>query len=77
MLANVINPDLLKRKVLLYRDEDGYFIVEVPSLQGCISQGETREEALINIQEAIALHIEVLQERGQVIPNDNIEVISL
>ena len=77
MLANVINPDLLKRKVLLYRDEDGYFIVEVPSLQGCISQGETREEALINIQEAISLHIEVLQERGQVIPNDNIEVISL
>jgi len=77
MLADVINPDLLKRKVLLYRDEDGYFIVEVPSLQGCISQGETREEALINIQEAIALHIEVLQERGQVIPNDNIEVISL
>jgi predicted RNase H-like HicB family nuclease len=77
MLANVINPDLLKRKVLLYRDEDGYFIVEVPSLQGCISQGETREEALINIQEAIALHIEVLQERGQVIPNDNIEVVSL
>jgi len=77
MLANVINPDLLKRKVLLYRDEDGYFIVEVPSLQGCISQGETREEALINIQEAISLHIEVLQERGQVIPNDNIEVVSL
>jgi predicted RNase H-like HicB family nuclease len=51
--------------------------VEVPSLHGCLSQGETREEALINIQEAIALHIEVLQERGEVIPDDNIEVISL
>jgi predicted RNase H-like HicB family nuclease len=64
-------PNLLKRTVLLYRDEDGYFIVEVPSL------GETREEALANIQEAIALHIEVLQDRGEPIPNDNIEVISL
>jgi len=77
MLANAINPNLLKRTVLLYRDEDGYFIVEVPSLTGCISQGETREEALANIQEAIALHIEVLQERVQPIPYDNIEVISL
>jgi predicted RNase H-like HicB family nuclease len=70
-------PDLLKRTVLLYRDEDGYFIVEVPSLVGCVSQGETREEALANIQEAIALHIEVLQDRGEPIPKDNIEVISL
>ena len=70
-------PNLLKRTVLLYRDEDGYFIVEVPSLDGCVSQGETREEALANIQEAIALHIEVLQDRGEPIPNDNIEVISL
>ena len=70
-------PDLLKRTVLLYRDEDGYFIVEVPSLNGCISQGETREEALVNIQEAISLHIEVLQERGEPIPSDNVEVISL
>lgn len=64
MLANVINPNLLKRTVLLYRDEDDHFIVEVPSLTGCISQGETREEALANIQEAIALHIEVLHDRG-------------
>ena len=70
-------PDLLKRTVLLYRDEDGYFIVEVPSLNGCISQGETREEALVNIQEAISLHIEVLQERGEPVPSDNVEIISL
>ena len=70
-------PNLLKRTVFLYRDEDGYFIIEVPSLHGCVSQGETREEALANIQEAIALHIEVLQERGELVPDDNIEVISL
>lgn len=76
-MAVATYPDLLKRTVLLYRDEDGYFIVEVPSLVGCVSQGETREEALANIQEAIALHIEVLQDRGEPIPNDNIEVISL
>lgn len=54
-----------KRQVLLYPGEDGYFVVEVPSLPGCISQGKTREEALVNIEEAIALYTEVLQGRGE------------
>ena len=48
-----------KRKVLLYPGEDGYFVVEVPSLPGCISQGKTRAEALINI--------EVLHDRGEIV----------
>jgi predicted RNase H-like HicB family nuclease len=63
------------RKVLLYPGEDSYFVVEVPSLPGCISQGKTREEALANIEEAIALYIEVLQDRGEPFPNDTVEVI--
>ncbi|BAZ44003.1 hypothetical protein NIES4102_10060 [Chondrocystis sp. NIES-4102] len=64
-----------QRKVLLYPGEDGYFVVEVPSLPGCISQGKTREEALANIEEAIALYVEVLQERGDSVPKDEVEVI--
>ncbi|MDB9306440.1 MULTISPECIES: type II toxin-antitoxin system HicB family antitoxin [Nostocales] len=64
-----------KRQVLLYPGEDGYFVVEVPSLPGCISQGKTREEALANIEEAIALYIEVLQDRGEPVPSDTIEVV--
>ena len=44
-----------QRKVILYPDEDNYWVVEVPSLPGCISQGETKEEALTNIQEAISI----------------------
>ena len=64
-----------KRKVLLYPGEDGYFVVEVPSLPGCITQGRTRKEALANIEEAIALYIEVLQDRGEPIPNDMVEVV--
>ncbi len=64
-----------KRKVLLYPGEDGYFVIEVPSLPGCISQGKTREEALANIEEAIALYIEVLQDRGEPVPEDTIEVV--
>lgn len=73
----VANRNLNVRKVLLSQDEDGYFVVEVPSLPGCVSQGETREEALANIKEAIDLHIEVLQERGKPVPEDNIEVVNV
>ncbi len=64
-----------KRKVLLYPGEDGYFVVEVPSLPGCVTQGKTRAEALANIEEAIALYLEVLQDRGETIPDDGVEVV--
>ncbi len=46
------------------QDEDGIWIVECPSIPGCVSQGETREEALANIREAIAACLEVRAERG-------------
>ncbi len=63
-----------KRQVLLYPGEDGYFVAEVPSLSGCVSQGKTRAEALVNIEEAISLYIEVLQHRGEPIPPE-VEVV--
>ena len=66
---------LQQRQVLLYPGEDGYFVVEVPSLPGCISQGKTREEALVNIEEAISLYIEVLEQRGESVPEDRVEVV--
>jgi predicted RNase H-like HicB family nuclease len=46
------------------RDEDGAWIVECPAVPGCISQGKTRDEAMANIREAIALCLEVRAERG-------------
>lgn len=52
------------RQVVLYKGEDGFWVVECPSLPGCISQGATREEALVNIKDAIQLYIEVLEEDG-------------
>ncbi|MBF0337773.1 MAG: type II toxin-antitoxin system HicB family antitoxin [Nitrospirae bacterium] len=51
------------RKVIIYPGEDDYWVVERPSLPGCISQGRTRQDAIENIREAIALYIEVLIER--------------
>jgi predicted RNase H-like HicB family nuclease len=48
----------------LYKDEDGYWIVECPSLKGCNSQGKTKEEALSNIKEAISGYVAALEENG-------------
>lgn len=58
----------MQRKVLLYPGEDGYTVAEVPSLPGCVSQGRTQDEAIANIQEAIALYEEVLGERCGSVP---------
>jgi predicted RNase H-like HicB family nuclease len=54
----------MKFLTTLDRDEDGIWIAECPSIPGCVSQGSSREEALSNIREAIALCLEVRAERG-------------
>ena len=48
----------MKIRVVLEKQEEGGYTVYVPSLPGCISQGEKREDALINIKEAIELYLE-------------------
>ncbi|NJM70440.1 MAG: type II toxin-antitoxin system HicB family antitoxin [Scytonema sp. RU_4_4] len=54
----------MKFNVTIDRDEDGIWIVECPSIPGCVSQGETKEEALENIKDAIAACLQVRAERG-------------
>lgn len=54
----------MKYPITMYRDEDGWYVVECPIILGCLSQGETKEEAISNIQEAISLCLEVRQEKG-------------
>ncbi|MGI8470167.1 MAG: type II toxin-antitoxin system HicB family antitoxin [Pyrinomonadaceae bacterium] len=63
----------MNRKVVLYRGEDNVIVAEVPSLQGVINQGKTRDEALRNIKEAVALHVEVLLERNLPVPKFIVE----
>ncbi len=55
----------MKYRVLIEQDEEGVFVVEVPALPGCISQGKTRGEALANVQEAIAAYLESLKAHGE------------
>lgn len=59
------------RQVIMYRDEEGWWIVECPSLPGCVSQGETKEEALANIKEAIQGYIAALEEDGLPVPEEH------
>jgi predicted RNase H-like HicB family nuclease len=58
----------MKYRVLIEQDEDGAFVAEVPSLPGCISQGQTREEALDNIKEAIVVYLESLEAHNEPVP---------
>jgi predicted RNase H-like HicB family nuclease len=54
----------MKLSVTVDRDEDGMWVIECPSIPGCVSQGKTKAAALENIEEAIALCLEVRAERG-------------
>ena len=58
----------MKYRVLIEQDEDGVYVAEVPALPGCISQGQTREEAIENVREAIAAYLESLEAHGDPIP---------
>ena len=61
---------LRKFRVILEPNELGGYTVAVPLLPGCISEGDTKEEALANIKEAIELYIESLQADGEPIPTE-------
>ena len=54
--------------VVIERDEDGVYIATCPALQGCYTQGDTYEEAMANLQDAIKLHIEARRELGEPVP---------
>lgn len=58
----------MKYRVLIEEDEEGVFVAEVPSLPGCVTQGETRDEALSNAREAIAAYLESLESHGDPVP---------
>ena len=58
----------MKVRILIEQDEDGVFVAECPTLPGCISQGNSREEALANIQDAIKGYLESLRKHDEPIP---------
>lgn len=60
----------MEYSVVVHEAEEGGFWVEVPALPGCYSQGESLEETLENVREAISLYLEVIKDEGQNVPRD-------
>ena len=65
------------RQVVIYPGEDDYWVAECPTLPGCISQGKTREEAMLNIREAIVGYIAALEEDGLPVPEERFELFTV
>jgi predicted RNase H-like HicB family nuclease len=66
---------IMTLKIILEPSEDGGFTAIVPSLPGCISEGDSKEGAIQNIKEAIALYLEPVEDDELVAPNA--EVVDL
>lgn len=62
-------PNILNYRVIIEQDEDGVFIASVPALLGCYTEGETFEEVIKNIEDAIKLHVEARKSHG-LLPDD-------
>lgn len=67
----------MKLKVVLEPSEEGGYTVYVPSLPGCISEGETVEESLHNIQEAIALYLEPVEDDWIPMENEVVQEVEI
>ncbi|MDD4889086.1 MAG: type II toxin-antitoxin system HicB family antitoxin [Phycisphaerae bacterium] len=50
----------MKIRVILEKDESGFYVAEVPAMPGCLSQGRTKREAIANIKEAVAGWLQVM-----------------
>ena len=57
--------------VVLEKEEDGGFVASVPALPGCVSQGDTRAEAMKNVREAVEVYLDDCRESGEPIPSES------
>ncbi len=64
-------------KTIIEPAEEGGYTAYVPKLPGCVSEGETYEETLANIREALTLYLEVAKERNQEILEDNTHIAEM
>lgn len=65
----------MKLRVVIEKDEAGYFVAEVPALPGCLSQGKSKKEALENIKEAIGGWLEVMESKSSFDRAETVEVV--
>ncbi len=67
----------MKYTITLQKDEDGMYIVKCPSLPGCISQGNTKDEVLSNIKDAIEGYLQSLKKHNESIPPIDEELVEV
>ncbi len=60
----------MRYTVVLEQEPDGGYVVSVPALPGCVSQGTTRNDAICNIREAIELYVEDCRDAGDPVPTE-------
>ena len=63
-------------KIVLYRQDDGSWVAEVPAIPGCYALMDTREEALAELNQVFALIAAEYQERGTPLPEDTTEIVN-
>ncbi len=68
LAASLLSNSGMKFRVIVHQDEDGVYVTECTSLPGCISQGKTRKEALLNIEDAIRGYLQSLRKHREAIP---------
>ena len=69
--------EIMRFQVVVEVDEAGYYVAEVPALEGCFTQGETFEEALENIKEVIHICMEKAKAKGETVSLKFPEVIAI
>ena len=70
-----MNMTLHDYKTILYRQEDGSWVAEVPAIAGCYALMSTREEALAELEKVFAMIAEEYREKGIPLPADTIEIV--
>ncbi len=74
-MNEAVSKKILKYTVIFEPAEEGGYVASVPALAGCATQGETFEEAVAMIQDAISGYLAVLKEEGQEIPTEKDDVV--
>ena len=67
----------MKLKVILEPSAEGGYTIVVPSLPGCITEGETKEEALANVQESVELYLEPVEDDSDFAPNEETKEVKI
>ncbi len=74
-MNEAVSKKILKYTVIFEPAEEGGYVASVPALAGCTTQGETFEEAVEMVQDAISGYLAVLKEEGQEIPTEKDDVV--